>query len=72
MKNIIKATAISLAAALLLFSAYSIGRSFGIRHAIEDAEVFITSFEELRDPAADLTVYIDLDGEMYEHGCFIG
>lgn len=38
----------------------------GIRHAMEDSEMFIVSYEE------PVSVFIELDGNIYEHKCYIG
>ena len=52
---------IAITAALLIAAAmYQAGRHEGIKHAIEDAEIY--TFE------CDDTIYIELDGDVYEHG----
>ena len=63
--------------ALLLLAcvaSFLAGRSSGIRHAIEDCEIWAVECYDPDNPAAsawgeyDLRVFIDLDGQTYEHG----
>ena len=66
----------------LLYNAhtlYRIGYSEGIRHAIEDANIWTVECYNPDDPdstarsdGTDQTIYITLDGETYEHGMYQG
>lgn len=49
--------------------AFILGRMQGIRHAIDDCEMFITEFP---DDNTYLHIFIDLDGNIYEHIGTIG
>lgn len=65
--------AIILVAAALLFAAFTIGRICGVKHAIEDAEMCIVEFDDPDIPVGyDLRIWIDLDGQSYEHFAYIG
>ena len=61
-----------------VFAAYTAGHSDGMRHAIEDSEIYAVECYNPADPAAsewngyDLRVFIDIDGETYEHGVYQG
>ena len=75
MKKIICIAAI-LTVAIASFAA---GRASGVRHAIEDSIVFTVECydpenpdENLRPDGCDQTIYIELDGECYEHGMYQG
>ena len=68
---------LAIVAALILCAClYCIGRAAGIRHAIEDAQIWTV---DRYDPDApeesawngyDQRIFIDLDGQTYEHGMF--
>lgn len=69
-----KRIALGIGMAALAAAAFLFGRTTGIRHAIEDAEMSIVEFG---DPEGipggfDLRIWIDLDGETYEHFGYIG
>lgn len=75
MKKIIVTVAALLAAAAL----FQAGRHEGIRHAIEDSIIFTVEcydpenpHENSREDGTDQTIYIDLDGDLYEHGMYQG
>ena len=75
MKKIVAIAAIILA----ITAAYVLGRSAGIRHAVEDSVIFTVEcydpenpYENARDDGTDQTIWIELDGETYEHGMFQG
>ncbi len=79
MKKIICIIAALLAAAAITAGAWSAGRAAGIRHAIEDSEIWTVERydpdnpdETAREDGTDQTIYIDLDGEIYEHGMHQG
>ena len=61
-------------ALLLAAAAFLAGRNDGIRHAIEDSEIWTVDRYEPEDPEAsawgeyDQLIYIELDGDLYEHG----
>lgn len=64
-----------LVAIVLIVSAFLLGRAEGIRHAIEDSEIWTLEVYDPDDPYAntrqdgtDQTIYIDLDGNIYSHG----
>lgn len=60
-------------AAALLAAAFLLGRSTGIRHAIEDSEMAIVEFNDSDIPNSyDIRIWIDLDGQSYEHYGYIG
>ncbi len=63
--------------ALAIAAAYTFGRNAGIRHAIEDAEIWTLEvydpddpYENARPDGTDQTIYIELDGQLYEHGMY--
>lgn len=58
---------------------YLAGRQEGVRHAIEDSVIWTVECYDPNDPGAnartdgaDQTIYIDLDGNLYEHGMLQG
>lgn len=59
-----------------IISGYHVGRSSGIRHAIEDSEIYATERYDPDRPEAsewngyDLRVHIEIDGKTYEHGVY--
>ena len=71
---------IALAAALLIALAiYQAGRREGIRHAIEESCIWTVECydpenpdENARDDGTDQTIFIELDGDLYEHGMYQG
>lgn len=68
---------LAIAATLILCAClYCAGRAAGIRHAIEDAQIWTV---DRYDPDApeesawngyDQRIFIDLDGQTYEHGMY--
>jgi len=71
---------LALAAALLIVAAaFCAGRVDGIRHAIEDSCIWTVECydpenpdENARTDGTDQTIFIELDGNLYEHGMFQG
>ena len=55
-------------------AAYMGGRAAGIRHAIEDSEIWTVEIYRPEDPEEsawngyDQEIYIELDGQVYSHG----
>lgn len=71
MKNILKAIAIIIA----IIAAFSVGHNRGMHHVIEDSEFFIVSYNDsltINGHKYDTRVYIDIDGDVYEEGLYIG
>ena len=74
MKKILT-VALILTAAVMLW-AYSF--QAGVRHAIEDSCIWTVDCYNPEDPEAsawgeyDQVIYIDLDGNLYEHGMYQG
>ena len=72
--------ALSIFAALLIAATlYLAGRNDGIRHAIEDSCIWTVEcydpenpYENARQDGTDQTIYIELDGDIYEHGMYQG
>lgn len=59
--------------AALLVGAFLLGRFDGIRHAVEDSELWIVEFDDPDIPGNyDLRIWIDLDGQSFEHFGYIG
>lgn len=63
----------------VIVSSFAVGRSCGIRHALEDSEIFTVEYydpnepyKNFREDGTDQTIYILLDGEEYEHGMYQG
>ena len=58
----------------IIAGAFLLGRSEGIRHAIEDSEIWTVDCYNPDDPESsawngyDQLIYIELDGQQYEHG----
>ena len=71
-----KKTILILAALLLMTTAFFTGRAAGIRHAIQDCEIWTSTVynpdapQESEWNGFDQQIFIDLDGERYEHGMF--
>ena len=62
-----------------LLAAFGFGRASGIRHAIQDSTIWTVECynpenpdENARTDGTDQTIYIDLDGNLYEHGMYQG
>ena len=62
-----------------LWAWYDAGFDDGVMHAIEDSEIWTVERydpwnpdETSRPDGTDQTIYIDLDGETYEHGMYQG
>lgn len=75
MKKLIATAAIIMAIA----AAFSLGRASGIRHAIEDSVIWTVECydpdspdDNARPDGTDQTIYIELDGNLYEHGMYQG
>lgn len=75
MKKLIVTIAALLAAAAL----FQAGKHEGVRHAIEDSIIWTVEcydpenpYENSREDGTDQTIYIDLDGNLYEHGMYQG
>jgi len=73
--NKLKALAIFLIAAFL----FQAGHWVGVRHAIMDSCIWTVErydpdhpYMNARNDGADQTIYIDLDGNVYEHGMYQG
>ena len=70
MKNLIAIILILAAIA----AAYTVGRENGIWHAIEDSVIWTVDRYDPDDPEAsawggyDQLIFIELDGDVYEHG----
>lgn len=68
-----KAVVILLAVAALA-AAFLVGRAAGIRHAIEDSEIWTVDIyrpgapEESAWNGYDQEIFIELDGQIYSHG----
>ena len=62
----------------LLACAFCAGRREGIRHAIEDSEIWTVTCYNPDNPdesawnGYDQLIYIELDGELYAHGMYQG
>ena len=66
---------IALAIVYLMVAAFTAGHVQGVRHAICDSEVYFTelTYEDGDLPtSADFRLWIELDGEVYEHFGYIG
>ena len=63
-----------IAVIVLVAAAYIGGRAAGIRHAIEDAEIWTVDIYNPDSPEAsawngyDQEIMIELDGQIYSHG----
>ena len=70
---------LAIAMILSLAFMYQMGRKEGIRHAMEDSTIWTVELydpdnpdENTRPDGTDQTIYIDLDGEIWEHGMYQG
>ena len=70
MKKAVKWTAVAVLAVLLLTGVWAAGRREGIRHTIEDSELWV--LEQNEGDGYDFDVEIELDDNWYIHKCFIG
>ena len=62
-----------------LWAWYDAGYDDGVQHAIEDSVIWTVECynpmnpdENARPDGTDQTIYIELDGELYEHGMYQG
>lgn len=74
-----KLLAIAAALAIIAAASFAAGRTAGIRHAVEDSIIWTVELydpenpdENARPDGTDQTIYIELDGELYEHGMYQG
>ena len=74
-----KLFAIMLAAVLIAAVSFAVGRRVGISHAITDSCIWTVERYDPDEPDAncredglDQTIFIELDGELYEHGMIQG
>ena len=64
--------------AYILAAAFLAGRSEGIRHAIEDSEIWTVDRYDPENPedsewnGYDQLIFIELDEQLYEHGMYQG
>ena len=58
------------AVVFVLYFVFMIGLEVGINHAICDSEIWITCLDAYEQ--YDVEVHIDLDGDTYTHGAYIG
>jgi len=61
--------------AALIIAAFLAGKSQGKIHAISDSVFYIVDFDEWQDPNGndfDTRLLIELDGDLYEQGLYIG
>lgn len=79
MKKLLTAAAILAALAVAAHVSYRAGITEGVRHAIEDAEIWTVECYDPEDPCRNLrpdgmgqTIYITLDDVIYEHGMYQG
>jgi len=75
MKKFVIVAAILAALAIVAYSSYRAG----IRHAIEDSCIWTVECydpmnpeENARPDGTDQTIWIELDGDLYEHGMYQG
>lgn len=73
-KHILAFCAAILAVILLCVGSFTIGHKMGAKHAVEDAELWVLEFndEEVEEQGYDLRIWIDLDGNWYDHFAWIG
>ena len=74
-----KLLAIAAALAIIAAASFAAGRAAGVRHAIEDSIIWTVELydpdnpdENARPDGTDQTIYIELDGDLYEHGMYQG
>ena len=73
-----KRTIIAVTAALLFAAAFMAGRRAGVKHALEDSCIWTVDVYDPDDPGEsawngyDQRIFIELDGELCEHGMFQG
>ena len=69
---------LTLAALVLVLLAFTAGRQAGIHHAVTDMEVYTVDLYDPDNPAAsewqgyDMQIHIELDGQAYSHGLYVG
>ena len=63
-----KKALVKIGIAVAILAAFLLGRLEGIRHAIEDCEMFITDYGD----GTYISIFTDLDGHRFEHIGFIG
>lgn len=67
-----KRIAIIILIVLALILAWFGGYNRGVEHVLLDSELWIVDFDEPEDHLHDITVYISIDDQVHEHGCYIG
>lgn len=59
-----------------IIAAYAIGNLTGRNHVIYDAEMFVVDLPDRNASggfdADEITVYVQIDGDLHEYGAFIG
>lgn len=63
-------------AAVLIVASAVIGYYAGMRHVIYDAEIFCVEIPARNSDGAieedEMTVYLEIDNQVHEYGCWIG
>ena len=79
MKKLLAIAAALAIIAAVSFVSFAAGRAAGVRHAIEDSIIWTVELydpdnpdENARPDGTDQTIYIELDGDLYEHGMYQG
>lgn len=79
MKHITTVAAVLILAAILAAAAYTAGHVSGEKYVMDNAEFCTTEYYDPRDPYAnrrndgtDQTIYMILDGQIYEYGMWQG
>ena len=55
----------------LMAGTWYAGRYAGIMHTVSDATFFIVDYEAPEHSPYDLTLYIEIDDQIFEHGMYI-
>ena len=70
---------LAIAALLIAVASFLAGHAAGARHAIEDSVIWTVErydperpYDNARDDGTDQTIFIELDGQLYEHGMYQG
>lgn len=73
-KRILALCAAVLSVVLLCAACFMLGRENGKKHVLEDSELWVMEFDdsEVLERGYDLRIWIDLDGNSYEHFAYIG
>lgn len=67
----LKTVLISVLILAVMTAVWFLGRYAGIMHTVNNATFFIVDYEAPEHSPYDLTLFIEIDDQVYEHGMYI-